>query len=255
MDETSNCKMFEDEALRVVNKAQEKGVLLRLLGALAFHYHCPKFGFIQESFGRVYTDIDFAAYVKDNAKIKDIFAELGYVGNTEVNTFFGDSRLIFDNPETHIHIDIFFEKLDFCHPIPWSGGQLEKDSPTLPLPLLLLEKMQIVEINEKDIIDTMMLFLEHDAGTQHDREIIDLGRIGELCGDDWGLWRTVTMNLGKVLSISASSKLDNDQKMRIKEQVELVLNYLNTCKKSRKWKMRSMIGDRVKWYKEVDEVG
>ncbi len=162
--------------------------------------------------------------------------------------------MIFDNPETHIHVDVFFEKLDFCHPVPWAG-RLEKDSPTLPLPELLLEKMQIVEINEKDIIDTMMLLLEHDAGVQDDREVIWLERIGELCGNDWGLWRTVTMNLGKVLALSSNYELDKEKGIRIKEQIDLLLNYLSSCKKSTKWKMRSVIGDRVKWYKEVEEIG
>ncbi len=254
MDEINSCKVFEDEALRIINAAQSKGIMLRLLGALAFHYHCPNFSYLQESLGRKYTDIDFAAYVRDNAMIKDIFAELGYIGNTEVNTFFGDSRLIFDSPETHIHVDVFFEKLDFCHPIPWAD-RLEKDSPTLPLPELLLEKMQIVEINEKDIIDTMMLLLEHDVGVQDDREVICLERIGELCGNDWGLWRTVTMNLGKVLTLSSNYDLDKEKGMRIKEQVDSLLNYLSSCKKSVKWKLRSAIGDRVRWYKEVEEIG
>ncbi len=72
MDETNSCKVFEDEALRIINAAQDKGIMMRFLGALAFHYHCPQFGYLQESLGRKYTDIDFAAYVRDNARIKDI---------------------------------------------------------------------------------------------------------------------------------------------------------------------------------------
>ncbi len=251
MDENTK---FEDEAIRIINMAKDNGIMLRMLGALAFHYHCPRFGYIQESLGRKYTDIDFAAYVKDGARIKEIFAKLGYNGNEQVNTYYGDSRLVFDNPKNLIHIDIFFQKLDFCHPIPWVG-RLEEDSPTIPLPELLLEKMQIVEINEKDIIDTSMLLLEHDLGVQHEREVICLERIAELCGNDWGLWRTVTMNLGKVLVISSNyDQLDKEKRGIIKEKIDFLLSYLSTCKKSTKWKMRSVIGDRVKWYKEVEEI-
>jgi len=62
---------------------------------------------------------------------------------------------------------------------------------------MLLEKMQIVRINEKDIIDTVMLLLEHPLGDE-DHETIHVGRISKLCAKDWGLWRTLTMNLEKV---------------------------------------------------------
>ena len=116
--------------------------------------------------------------------------------------------------------------------------------------------MQIVEINEKDIIDTIMLLLEHNLGMQQEPDVIWLGRIGELCGNDWGLWRTTTMNLGKVLTLSSNySQLDNEQRTILKEKIDSLLHYLSTCKKTTKWKMRSAIGDRVKWYKDVEEIG
>jgi len=63
-----------------------------------------------------------------------------------------------------LHIDIFYEKLDFCHVIYWKD-RLDVDHPSIPLAEMLLEKMQIVQINEKDIIDTIMLLLEHSLAT------------------------------------------------------------------------------------------
>jgi hypothetical protein len=66
---------------------------------------------------------------------------------------------------------------------------------------MLLEKMQIVQINEKDVIDTIMLLLEHPLG-DIDKETINIKRVAELCAADWGLWRTLTMNLGKVRTLS-----------------------------------------------------
>ena len=75
-----------------------------------------------------------------------------------------------------IHTDIFFDKLSFCHEIAWKN-RLEDDNPTIPLAEMLLEKMQIVKINEKDIIDTIMLLLEHPLGDR-DQETINITRIG-----------------------------------------------------------------------------
>ena len=92
---------------------------------------------------------------------------------------------IFDKPEAGLHVDIFYEKLDFCHAIYWKD-RLETDSPTIPLTELLLEKMQIVQINEKDIIDTIMLLLEHPLG-DIDKETINMKLSPPLCADEWGL--------------------------------------------------------------------
>ena len=61
--------------------------------------------------------------------------------------------------------------------------------------------MQIVEINEKDVIDTIMLLLEHPLG-DIDQETINIARVAQLCASDWGLWRTTTMNLNKVRSLA-----------------------------------------------------
>ena len=153
-----------------------------------------------------------------------------------------------------MHVDIFFDRLDFCHEVNWSAGRLEKDTPTLPLAEMLLEKMQIVKINEKDIIDTLMLLLEHSLG-DHDDEMINLDLIAGLCSKDWGLWRTVTMNLEKVAQLSQSySQLSQDAKDKIQEQVQTCLQTINQRPKTTGWKIRSKIGDRVKWYQDVEEV-
>jgi len=73
-----------------------------------------------------------------------------------VTRLFGEFRLLFHDPVYGRHIDIFFEKLDFSHVLPLKG-RLEAETLTLPLAELLLEKMQIAQINEKDLIDTIML--------------------------------------------------------------------------------------------------
>jgi hypothetical protein len=119
---------------------------------------------------------------------------------------------------------------------------------------MLLEKMQIVQINEKDIIDTIMLLLEHRLGPGDD-ETINMDRVAALCGSDWGLWRTVTMNLDKVGRLAQGyPQLDPAAKGRITEQVVSALGRIEAEPKSMAWRIRSRVGDRVKWYKDVDEV-
>jgi len=227
--------------------------MLRLLGSLAFQTHCPQFGYLQAKMGRAYTDIDFAGYVKQAKSIGQLLADLSYVEDREVFVVTEGGRAIFENPTNHLHVDVFYEKLDFCHVIRWNG-RLEVDSPTIPLAELLLEKMQIVQINEKDVIDTIMLLLEHSLGDS-DAEMINMAQVAKLCAEDWGLWRTTTMNLGKVKHLAQGyPQLTNEQKARVASQVDAALARIEAEPKPLPWRLRARVGDRVKWYKDVDEV-
>ncbi len=244
---------FENELKRILKASEGAGVLMRVIGSLAFQMHCPKFGYLQQAMGRAYTDLDFAAYAKQQKQIQTLMGQLGYVDNQEIFIVSGGERSIFDRAEIGLHVDIFWEKLDFCHIVRWTG-RLEVDSPSIPLAELLLEKMQIVQINEKDIIDTIMLLLEHPLGDS-DHETINIKRVAELCAGDWGLWRTTTMNLGKVRAITQGyEQLTPEQKNTVEAQVQKALTRIDQEPKSMAWRLRARVGDRVKWYKEVDEV-
>ena len=249
----SEREKFENELKRIIKASDDASILLRVIGSLAFQLHCPKYGYLQEAMGRAYTDIDFAAYRKQTKEIKELMDKLGYTENREVFIVSEGERSIFDKPNTGLHIDVFYEKLDFCHALYWAG-RLEVDGPTIPLAELVLEKMQIVQINEKDIIDTIMLLLEHPLG-DHDNEIINIKRIAELCSTDWGLWRTTTMNLDKVRQLAHGyEQLDAEHKAYVESQVAAALDRIEQEPKSLAWRLRARVGDRVKWYKEVDEV-
>jgi hypothetical protein len=248
----SEREKFENELKRIIDASNSAGVLLRVIGSLAFQMHCPKYGFIQEAMGRAYTDIDFAAYSKQTKEIKVLMAGLGYAEEKDVFIVSEGDRSIFNHP-SGLHVDVFYEKLDFCHPISWSG-RLEVDAPTIPLAEMVLEKMQIVQINEKDIIDTIMLLLEHPLG-DHDKETINIARVAMLCAKDWGLWRTTTMNLNKVQILAQGyPQLTAEQKELVTNQVKAALARIDQENKPLAWRMRARVGDRVKWYKDVDEV-
>ncbi len=249
----SEREKFENELKTILQASGDKGILMRVIGSLAFQMHCPQFGYLQQAMGRAYTDIDFAAYNSQAKQIQGLLAAMGYVENREVYIATEGERAIFDKPGTGLHIDIFYEKLDFCHTIYWKD-RLEVDSPTIPLAELLLEKMQIVQINEKDVIDTIMLLLEHPLGDA-DAETINIKRTAALCANDWGLWRTTTMNLDKVKQLAQGyEQLTSDQKTKVTAQVDEILRRLESEPKPLAWRLRDRVGDRVKWYKDVDEV-
>jgi hypothetical protein len=243
---------FEAEGDRLVAAANAEGVALRLLGALAFAQRCPGHAHLQETLKRVYTDIDFAAYGSQVKKVRALLAREGFVEDELMYVESEGSRLVLNHAETDLHLDVFLDKLEFCHSIPWKG-RLEIDDVTIPLAEMLMQKMQIVQINEKDIIDSIMLLLEHPL-TEDDTGV-NVGLVARVCAKDWGWWRTLTMNLGKVKQMAASYDAVGDrEKDRVGEQVDAALARIEREPKSMGWKMRARIGDRKKWYRDVGEL-
>lgn len=247
---------FMAERSRILDalcQEENKHIILRLIGALAFRTHCSQFGYIQDALGRVFTDIDFATYnryVKDVSRLLD---ELGYVEDKMVTRLFGEGRMLFHDPVYSRHIDVFIDRLDFCHILPLVG-RLEADSVTLPLAELIIEKMQIVQLNEKDIIDTIMLLREHPVGNT-DLETVNADVIARLTGNDWGLWRTLTANLDTVSHfLDHYPQLTEQDRKVVRERINDLRARIDGQPKSMQWKVRSAIGDRVKWYKDVEEL-
>ncbi len=244
---------FEAEAQRLLSLADEDGVILRVLGAVAFARRCPTHAYLRERLGRHYTDIDFAAYGRQAQEVRAMLAAAGYVDDPQVFVDSEGSRVVAEHPETGLHIDVFFDKLEFCHTVYWKD-RLEIDPDTIPLSDLLMQKMQIVEINEKDLIDTIMLLLEHPLGDT-DRDTINIARVAQICAKDWGWWRTLTMNLGKVGQMAEHYQdLTEDETHRVVAQVGAALAAVETAPKSTGWKLRGRIGDRKRWYREVNEL-
>jgi hypothetical protein len=133
-------------------------------------------------------------------------------------------------------------------------GRLEVEQYTLPLAELLLEKMQIVQINEKDVIDTIMLLREHPLGAS-DAETINTTILIKTLSSDWGFWRTVTGNLKLVDGkLGEYSPLTDEDRRVVRGQISSLLQQIESAPKSIGWKVRARIGEKVKWYKDVEEL-
>ena len=248
---------FVGEAIRIVEKAQQNGLTLRVLGASAFRIHCPEHVHVHVSMGRDITDIDFAAYSKEGEKIekflmKDQFQSERQQASLTPGLFVG--RHIYKNPETGLHVDIFEDELNMCHVVNFRN-RLQLDSPTITLADLALEKFQIVRINEKDIRDMLMLFAAHPVGDT-EQETINGKYIADIMSKDWGFYYTTTMNLDKIRKgLDRYKDLFTAQdNQNILERIALLEQMIERAPKALKWKARAAIGPRVHWYNDVEEV-
>jgi hypothetical protein len=244
---------LEAEVERVVGAAEAQGLSLRVLGSIGVAMHCPDAAHLLPSFERTYADIDLAAYAREAKGLGAVLGSLGYRDDREVYIASEGARSIFDDPDRRLHLDVFYDRLDFCHVIPLAG-RLTADRPTLPLAELLLSKLQIVRINEKDVVDTILLFLDHPLGSG-DEETIDAERIARLCAADWGLWRTLSMNLEKVAALARTyPQLDPAQRDRVVAATGDLKRRIDEEPKPMAWRMRDRVGDRRQWWTDVDEV-
>ncbi len=241
---------IQDEALRVAQTAQQQGVTLRLLGGLAVRLHCESA--THRSLARPYPDIDFATPNKQASKIEKIFADLGYTPNKNFNLFNGDVRLLFYDDEHRRQVDIFVGQFMMCHKIPVTE-RLQLEPVTIPLAELALTKLQIFEMNEKDIRDVCALLLDHPIG-ETDAETINIKRIMQLTGDDWGLWKTSMLSVGKVKRYLQTVEMDPAEHDRLRARLGGLEAALQTGPKSMRWKMRDRVGEKVKWYELPEEV-
>src|SRR5438093_758028 len=179
---------FVAEARTIIDAAHERGLHLRLLGALAVIEQCPNHIWLLEKTNRVLTDLDFIGYDKEIRKVEQMFGDLGYevLGGRGVTMDVWVGRRIFHDPAgQRRRVDVFLDRLDFCHPIEFVG-RLDQEPVTIPLTDLLLEKLQIVEINEKDLKDLVVLFLEHAVAEGASPGAFDASYVVGLLSKDWG---------------------------------------------------------------------
>ncbi len=250
---------FYTERSRIMAALQDepnRRMVMRLIGALAFRTHCPQFGYLQDQLGRKFTDFDFASYPRFTKDILRVISALGYEEDKQVTQLFGDRRMLFHDPAFGRHIDVFFNELDFCHKINFVG-RLEVETETLPLAELLLEKLQIYQINEKDLIDSIMLLREHPIGAS-DQETINIEVITNTLSGDWGFWRTVSGNLKLLHEMvehyhGVASLTDEDRQV-VHSRIEDLERQIEAAPKSLRWKARAAVGEKVRWYKVVEEL-
>jgi hypothetical protein len=137
-----------------------------------------------------------------------------------------------------------------CHDLDLRD-RLDAHPPTLAPVDLLLSKLQVVQTNEKDFKDAIALLADHSL-TEDDTGI-KLSRLTALCSSDWGWWRTVTGVAERTDKYARSlSGLNGDA--QVPEKIRAILRELETAPKSRRWKLRARVGERVRWYETPEDI-
>ena len=237
----------------VVRGANARGIPLKLLGGQAVRLLCPLF----PHRARVDQDMDFCCVSSKKREVIGFFAEQGFLGDKKFNTLHGDRQMYFTTADGSTSVDVIMDRLNMCHTLDFAD-RIDRLPDTLDVADLLLTKLQVVKLNEKDVHDLLHLLSGYEVREGDEPGTIGLGRIGEVLAPDWGWWRTATMNLEKVIHFAEDEHTDLVPEARTCEpgqQARRLRQYCDDVPKPVKWKIRSKVGDRVQWYREPEEVG
>lgn len=240
---------LEEEAKRIIDTARERDVYLRLVGGIAIKLHSPSAS--HRDLARGYGDLDVVGYQRQRREISRVFEDLGYVPNRRFNAL-QIVRQMFQHPQYEFDIDVFLDEFTMCHQLKFIH-RLELDRYTIPLADLLLTKLQVVQINEKDLKDIYALLNDHELGNTSDPEVIDAGYVAKVCGDDWGWYKTVSLNIQKARDLAANY-LSGPEREAVQEKLRRLGEIIEAAPKSLRWKARARVGEKVRWYELPEEV-
>jgi hypothetical protein len=255
-----------NDARRIVEEATQKGIHLRLLGAIAIRLNSSNHGDLFLRLNRLnaenrFTDIDLAAYSKERGEVRKLLQGLDFAVNQQSLMMHGNSRMLFENAQKGYSVDVFFDRLRFSHDVEFGRdpreGRLDLHPLTLPLADLVLEKLQIHEINEKDLKDLLLLFAANSIANKEGESVIDGKHIASALSNDWEFWYEAKLNLEKLQKFVANyvgeKMVEAQVGTTIRTRIEELTRLIDDEPKGKDWQKRSKAGPQKKWWRDVEE--
>jgi hypothetical protein len=236
------------EARQLISLAAEEGLVMRALGGVAVYLQSDDG---QPRLVRSLKDIDLAVARGSGKAASRVLAQAAYVADEMFNALRGSRRLLYHDPRNGRHVDVFVGEFSMCHELPLTE-RLGRDPLTVPREELLLSKLQVVELTGNDQADIYNLLYHHDVGEREDAGISS-PFIAALCARDWGLWRTCQLNIGRSLDNLGGSGLGPAEQQVVAGRLESLRGRIDAEPKSRRWRIRNQVGDKVRWYAEPEQ--
>lgn len=232
-----------EESKRLIAIATQVGLTLRALGGVAIQLQAPD---ERPLLPRKVGDIDVTTRKGGKRAAIEVLTTAGYVADDHFNAFHGAKRLLFYDEANHRKLDVFVGEFSMCHEIP-IADRLDREPLTVPLAELMLTKLQIVELNERDQRDIYNLVYHHDL------DELDAEFVAALCARDWGLWRTTRGTVERCVVNIASYDLPAEAANTIVDRLKAIWQAIEAAPKTTGWRLRSRVGDRVRWYEQPEE--
>lgn len=252
----------------LIDAGETAGFSLRLLGGLAVRLACPSAS--TTPFYRSCSDADCIG-AADPCQVQAFIQSQGWLPEAEFNLYNGDRRLLFMSPGGS-KLDVFIKVFSMCHDFDFTR-RIPPVGYTVHPADLVLTKLQIHEINDKDLQDAACIFLDHhvfgeaivpdegvaegtncSVGVDMSETGINADYIAGLCAADWGLQYSLVSNLDKTLAWTDRAGLGAVEATVIRSRIAGLVSRIHSQQKTLAWRSRAILGSRLRWYREVEEV-
>ena len=190
------------EAQAVMDASDQGAVGARLLGGIAIRLRTP--GGLHPAFERSYKDIDLVAPRRSGQVALSAHADRdGVRGQHRLQRHQRPTAGCSSTTTSTAARSTSSSAPSRCATRSRSGDRLDVDALTVPLAELLLTKLQIVELNEKDRRDSSCSSTTRSPTPTTDA--VNSARVADLLRGRLGLWRTTTTNLADARRLAPST--------------------------------------------------
>lgn len=247
---------LQEQAVALVTGASAEDLTVRVVGSTGIRLHCAEASATMDALGRPAKDIDVVVRHGHRGRLRSWLEARGWIVDRDLLVAMEGERFAFSHPDLGLCLDVFVEKLEFCHTIDLDG-RWERHPTTIPIEDLLLQKLQVHDCKPSDVVDAAVVLATHDvvAGGGHD-EVIDSAYVAGLLARDWGFHRDATANLERVRRAVAPGGdigLDAGGARRVEAGAATLTDAIEQTKKTMAWKMRARMGERMQWWHDVNE--
>jgi hypothetical protein len=244
---------MRSEAIDLVESAAAHGVTARLVGSAGIRLHCAEASAAMDDAERASKDLDVVVRAGDRGRLRTLLEERGWVVDRDKLVAMEGRRFAFHHPARDVELDVFVDRLEFCHVIELDG-RWERHPMTVGADDLLLGKLQVHEPTDCDVIDAAVLLGTHDVGSGPEEELIDRDYVAGVLARDWGFHRDATANLERVrVAAGRDVPLTAERAQRVRDGAARLAEAIDAAHKTVAWRMRARVGERMQWWDDVNE--
>ena len=235
---------LESEWQRIIDEAARSKTTLRVMNSLAIWLCCPHARTLLAPPEK--QQLDFAARATQREAIRRVLEHLGYQTSQPLDEFRNSPRLSFSDLARGSVSEIYLDTFAMYHQLDLTPFLTPENAP-LPETALLLLRLQLVEMPEAGLRELCALLLDHASSPRRESGTIDASRIAKLCAEHWGWYKTVMMNLQRVMAFAVKSTA-SDEKTIIVERAGQIIQAIENTPKGLGWQARARLGESVRWY-------
>ena len=235
---------LEQEIHRIVEDARHYRLRLRAMNQAATWLVCPNYRRLLMPMEK--KQIDLGGFLNESDSTEILLGQLGYTIDRHAGAVFGNRRLVFVDAKRDTSVDVFLDNYQMYHRldlIPF----LTQEELLLPITALLLARLQFFDMSESLVRELCALMLQHDLSVGAEKGKIDAAYITRLCADDWGWFKTISINLDRLMTFAGNHLAAADRALAA-ERAQRLKRSMDGAPKSLRWQTRAALGESAKWY-------